>query len=246
MGFHVVGIGQGRRKNEQSETWCSQCIGVSGVSLGSFRLKGGGRPSDFAGFQEHMSAEGNFSSIFVVVSKSWISDGELQGQCWGRKEVCGLQQNPHSSVQLWGLLGPGGAWSRSRFFWEGRQVGCQLKGSTCSIARIHPPGSPEALGQCEDEGAILCFDEGAKETAHAGGSRKKPNPPSFQSSCGLQEALDDCRWTLSPCQFCIINLCSREDIQRQQPKQRVCYGPFSSEICSSLYLIPSLCLFIAF
>lgn len=77
-----MGKGQGRRKNEeQSETQCSQCIGVSGVSLGSLRLRGGGRPLEFVGLQEHMNPEENFSSLFVVLYKSWISDGELLWRC---------------------------------------------------------------------------------------------------------------------------------------------------------------------
>lgn len=45
-------------------------LGVSGVSLVSLRLKGGGRPLEFVGFQKHTSPEGNFSSFFVVLHKS--------------------------------------------------------------------------------------------------------------------------------------------------------------------------------
>lgn len=76
-----MGKGQERRKNEeQSETWCSLCIGVSRVSLGSLRPKRGGRPLEFVGLQDHMNPEGNLSSLFVLY-KSWISDGELHWRC---------------------------------------------------------------------------------------------------------------------------------------------------------------------
>lgn len=45
-------------------------LGVSGAFLVSLRLKGGGIPLEFVGFQKHMSPEGNLSSFFVVLHKS--------------------------------------------------------------------------------------------------------------------------------------------------------------------------------
>lgn len=61
---------EGKMKN-RVKLGALSVLGVFGVSLVGLRLKGGGRPLEFVGFQKPMSPEGNFSSFFVVLHKPW-------------------------------------------------------------------------------------------------------------------------------------------------------------------------------
>lgn len=66
-----------------------------------------------------------------------------------RPVVCSKIPTPqYNSLET---LGARWRLDQEKFFREGRKVGYQLKDSTCSVARIHPLGSPKALGQCDVE-----------------------------------------------------------------------------------------------